>query len=261
MYDNSINEFYSDFFKRSPIDYTNLDQLFKVTYVEWLKSHELNSFRGLDTFTRIDVVHGVTQFIDDLYMRCGSRLKVLDGDYKYHWRLNPNIEYASLNSLPYEECELLVSMPFPKTGDVHRDMNKILEVCLENEIPVHIDGAWCSACRDIDFDFSHPAIKTAAFSLSKGGLGGNRIGVRLSKETPAGSITIMNDFNMNPQALMAMGIEFMKRFKTEYFWKKYGERYYEVCKDFDLVPTKTIHLAQDRDGRPVGVRPLLRAVK
>lgn len=260
MYDVSLNDFYSRFFQRSPIDYDGLDDLFKATYVGWLKSHELNSFRGLDNFGRVDVIHGVTQYIDDLYMRCGGRLKVLEGDYKYHWRLNPDITYASLRSLPYDDCELLVSVPFPKTGDVHVEMEAILKACLEYDVPLHIDAAWCSACRDIDFDFGHPAIKTIGFSLSKGGLGGNRIGIRLSKDKPEGAVTIMNDFNMNPQALMALGVEFMNEFGPEYFWKKYGESYFKVCQDFSLKPTKTIHLARDELDRPVGIRPLLRAL-
>ena len=259
MYDNSINLFYSEFFTKSPIEIEGLDQLFKDRYVAWLKAHDLNSFRGLDAFKRVDVIHGVTQFIDDLYMRTEGKLMVLEGDYKYHWRLNNDIVYTSLEKLFYEDRELLISVPFPKVGDVHPDMKMILDECAELDIPVHIDAAWCSACRDIDFDFNHPAIQTIGFSLSKGGLGGNRIGVRLSRIKPEGAITIMNDFNMNPQSLMALGIAFMDKFGTEYFWKKYGEAYTQVCKDFNLTPTKSIHLALD-GSTPVGVRPLLRAL-
>ena len=69
----------------------------------------------------------------------------------------------------------------------------------------------------------------------------------------------MNDFKMNQQALMYIGIKFMKTFGPEYFWKKYEEKYYKICKDFNLTPTKTIHLARDGK-RPVGIRPLLRSL-
>jgi hypothetical protein len=151
-------------------------------------------------------------------------------------------------------------MPFPFNGDKHLQMQEILDKCHIYDIPVHIDGAWISCIRDIEFDFDHPAIQTIGFSLSKGGLGGNRIGVRLSRKIPKGAVTIMNDFNMCPQALMSVGMQFMDKLGPEYFWKKYEKKYYQVCKDFDLTPTKAIHLAKDRDGRPVGIRPLLRAV-
>ena len=43
-------------------------------------------------------------------------------------------------------------------------------------IPVHIDSAWIGCIRDIEFNFNHPAIKTFAVSLSKAGIGNNRIG-------------------------------------------------------------------------------------
>ena len=112
---------------------------------------------------------------------------------------------------------------------------------------------------DINFNFDHPAIQTFGISLSKGGIGGNRIGVRFARKKPEGAITIMNDFHMNQQPLLYIGLKFMEDFGPEYFWRKYESKYYKVCEDFDLTPTKTIHLAIDKD-KPVGVRSLLRAI-
>ena len=51
----------------------------------------------------------------------------------------------------------------------------------------------------------------------------------------------------------------MKELGPEYFWRKYEEKYFKVCKDFNLKPTKTVHLAMDGN-RPVGIRSLLRAL-
>jgi hypothetical protein len=267
MYDAGINEFYDGFYKVNPVYNKNLDAEFKNAFLDWLSKHTLSTFKGLDAFPRVDVINGCTQYIDDLYQRLGSRLKTLKNDYKYHWRLNNDIVYFDIDDLehvfplqPYRP-ELLISMPFPYDGDKHPRMQEILDKCHIYDIPVHIDGAWISCIRDIEFDFNHPAIQTIGFSLSKGGLGGNRIGIRLARNTPEGAVTIMNDFNMNSQALMAMGILFISEMGPEYFWKKYEKKYYQVCKDFDLIPTKAIHLAKDRDGRPVGVRSLLRAAQ
>ena len=69
----------------------------------------------------------------------------------------------------------------------------------------------------------------------------------------------MNDFHMNQQPLLYIGLKFMEDFGPEYFWRKYEAKYYKVCEDFDLIPTKTVHLAIDKD-KPVGVRSLLRAI-
>ena len=258
MYSSNINKFYDNFYQHNPVHTPDLDQQFKDTFVKWLDNHKYSSFTGLDAFEHKDIINGCTQFIDDLYQRCGT-LQTFENDYKYHWRLNNNIVYATTDTLDPNK-ELLISMPFPFYGDVHPDMQEILDAAHEKNIPVHIDGAWISCIRDIEFDFDHPAIQTVGISLSKGGMGGNRIGLRFARKRPEGAVTIMNDFNMNSQALVSMGIKFMEELGPEYFWTQYKDHYDKVCEDFDLQPTKAIHLAS-KDGRPVGVRPLLRCLQ
>jgi alanine-alpha-ketoisovalerate/valine-pyruvate aminotransferase len=257
MYSNDLNRFYDNFYQHNPVHTPDLDQQFKDTFVKWLNDHKFSTFRGLNAFPRMDIINGCTQFIDDLYQRCGT-LQTFENDYKYHWRLNNNIVYATVDTLDPTK-ELLIAMPFPFYGDVHPDMQEILDTAYEKNIPVHIDGAWISCIRDIEFNFDHPAIQTVGVSLSKGGMGGNRIGLRFARKTPAGAVTIMNDFNMNSQALVSMGIKFMEELGPEYFWRKYNDSYKKVCKDFDLQSTKAVHLAK-KDGKPVGIRPLLRCL-
>ena len=258
MYSSNINKFYDNFYQHNPVHTPDLDQQFKDTFVKWLGNHKYSSFTGLGAFKHKDIINGCTQFIDDLYQRCGT-LQTFENDYKYHWRLNNDIVYATTDTLDSNK-ELLISMPFPFYGDVHPNMIEILDTAHEKNIPVHIDGAWISCIRDIEFDFDHPAIQTVGISLSKGGMGGNRIGLRFARKRPEGAVTIMNDFNMNSQALVSMGIKFMEELGPEYFWTQYKDHYAKVCEDFDLQPTKAIHLAS-KDGRPVGVRPLLRCLQ
>jgi alanine-alpha-ketoisovalerate/valine-pyruvate aminotransferase len=258
MYSSNINKFYDEFYQHNPVHTPDLDQQFKDTFVKWLGNHKYSSFTGLDAFKHKDIINGCTQFIDDLYQRCGT-LQTFENDYKYHWRLNNDIEYATIDTLDPNK-ELLISMPFPFYGDVHPNMQGILDAAQEKNIPVHIDGAWISCIRNIEFDFDHPAIQTVGISLSKGGMGGNRIGLRFARKRPEGAVTIMNDFNMNSQALVSMGIKFMEELGPEYFWTQYKDHYAKVCEDFDLQPTKAIHLAS-KNGKPVGVRPLLRCLQ
>lgn len=260
MYDGDINKLYDRFYVDNPVHDSDLFHSFKDEFITWLDGHTLSNLTGYDKFTYTDICVGCTQFIDDLYQRCGpSGIQILENDYKYHWRLNPDIEYVSFDTLVPNK-EMIIAMPFPYYGDVHPDMNKILDKCYDLHIPVHLDGAWISCSRDITFNFDHPAIETFAISLSKGGMGGNRIALRFARNRPAGAITIMNDFNMNCQSLASLGIKFMREIGPEFFWKKYEKEYYQACEDFDLTPTKAIHLAQ-LNGKPVGVRPVLRALK
>ena len=258
MYDSSINKLYDGFYQENPVHNSNLFDDFKTEFIKWLDAHTMSNLSGYKQFEHLDICVGCTQFIDDIYQRT-SQVQILENDYKYHWRLNPNIEYVTVDTLDSHR-ELIIAMPFPYYGDVHPQMDQILDRCKQLNIPVHIDAAWISCSRDIDFDFDHPAIQTFCISLSKGGLGGNRIALRFARSRPQGAITIMNDFNMNCQSLAWMGIKFMRELGPEYFWRQYEKEYYQVCKDFDLEPTKAIHLAR-KNQAPVGVRPVLRALK
>ena len=261
MYDHSINKLYESVYRYNTVDFENIVNDFKVVFLEYLDGHTLSNLRGYRKFEQLDVCVGCTQYIDDLYQRVGNRnLMIFENEYRYHWRLNQDIKYTTVSTLDPSK-ELLISMPFPAHGDVHPDMYHILDNCAKQGIPVHIDGAWISCSRGIDFDFDHPAIKTFAISLSKGGLGNDRVALRFARSRPNGAITIMNEFNMVCQRQLHIGIAFMKQLGPEYFWRKYQEAYNKVCQDFDLTPTKAIHIAMTSDGYPVGIRPLLRCLK
>jgi len=229
--------------------YTN----FKSEMTSWLLQSKLNTVRGLDNFDRVDIINGCTQFIDTVYMN--GTVQVLAGDYRYHARLGNWYTHPGFLS---KEKQLIIAWPFPSTGDTHPQMKEILDEAQDKGISVHVDGAWLTCCRGIDFDLSHPSIKSVAISLSKGlGLGWNRVGLRWTKDTTEDAVTIMNDFNMNLRAPAMIGLHFLRNLPADYLWNTQGDNYYKVCKDFDLTPTNAIYLAL-KNGQPVGVSPLLR---
>jgi len=229
--------------------YTN----FKKEMANWLTASKLNNITGFNSFNRVDIINGCTQFIDNLYMK--GPVQVLQGDYKYHHRLgNWGRTVGSLSP----NIPLVIAMPFPSIGAVHNQMTEILDEAQDKGISVHVDGAWLTCCRGINFDLSHPSISSVGISLSKGlGLGWNRIGLRWTRQTSVDSVTIMNDFNMNLRAPAMIGLHFIRKLESDYLWNKHGDRYYQVCKDFNLTPTSSIYLAL-RNNEPVGVSPLIR---
>jgi hypothetical protein len=238
------------------IDQDITDQIylnFKKEMTDWLFQSKLNCITGFDSFNRVDIINGCTQFIDNIYMQ--GQLQVLIGDYRYHNRLG---NQGTRPGLLREGAPLVIAMPFPSTGDVHSEMKEILDECLQKEISVHIDGAWITCCRDINFDVSHPAICSVGISLSKGlGLGWNRIGLRWTRDNNVDAITIMNDFHMNNRALAIVGLHYIRNLPPDYLWNTHGEHYYKICRDFNLTPTKSIYLAL-KDGDPIGISPLIR---
>jgi hypothetical protein len=260
MYDKSIRDLYGSVYKKNLVDSADIINEFKSSFLDHLDGHSMSNLRGYRAFGRLDICIGCTQFIDDLYQRCGQHgVMVFENEYKYHWRLNNDIKFTDIDTLDPKK-ELLISMPFPAHGDVHPQMTEILDRCAQLRIPVHIDGAWVSCSRQLDFDFNHPAIQTFAISLSKGGLGNDRIALRFARARPDGAISIMNDFNMNCQSLIHIGLSYMTEIGPEYFWKKYHRAYEQICQDFNLTPTKAIHVAKTDAAQIVGIRPLLRCL-
>lgn len=227
---------------------------FKEEASKWILDSKLNKYTGFENFERVDIINGCTQFIDNLYMQ--GPVQVLRGDYRYHERLG--LAYVKDVGSLIPDIPLIIAMPFPSIGAPHNDMDEILNEAYQKRIEVHVDGAWVTCCRDVNFDFNHPAIKSVGISLSKGlGLGWNRIGLRWTRQFKQDSVTIMNDFRMNNRALAMIGLYFIRNLPTDYLWNKHGTSYRRVCYDFNLMPTNSIYLAL-HNGQPVGVSPLIR---
>jgi hypothetical protein len=227
---------------------------FKTECENWLLKSRLNTLIGLDAFNYKNIIIGCTQFIDNQYMK--GPVQVLRGDYRYHERLG--LAYVKDVGSLIPDIPLIIAMPFPSVGAPHQDMEEVLHECKIKNIEVHIDGAWISCCRDINFDFSNEVIRSVGISLSKGlGLGWNRIGLRWSRDDKADSVSIMNDFHMNNRALAMIGLHFVRNLESDYLWNTHGDKYYKVCKDFNLTQTNSIYLAL-KNNQPVGVSPLIR---
>ena len=261
MYDSEVHRYISELTKSGENFAENPAQLFqdfKKSFHKWIIGSQMYTIEGLESFPDRDIILGVTQYLDDLHIT--KQVVVLENEYKYHWRIFGN----SLNIKKPSELEtgdvLIISLPFCYCGDIHPEMEIILQICSSREIPVHVDGCWLGCCRDIQFNFNQPCIQSVGFSLSKSlGLGANRIGLRYSRKRWKGPVSIMNDFNMTSQILVWVGLKFIHRFGPDLWQKKYSKAYEKVCMDFNLTPTKAIHLAYD-GARPVGVRPLLRVL-
>lgn len=234
----------------------DLDKTFIDSYTKFLNCHKRNSI-DLTEFSYQHIISGCTHYIDDIYQR-GLNPQILQDDYKYHERLNPNINYSKIGYL-IPDKPLLVSCPFPRYGDTHPKWKEILDECEEKNIDIHIDGAWFTASRNIHIH-DHVNIKSFASSLSKAGFVGHRVGVRYLKEYCSGPVTIANEFNMNHQLLVYMGLKFIEEFGAEFLWNEYETYYSKICKDFGLEETNSIHIAL-KNSFPVGIRPLLRCFK
>ncbi len=265
MYDREVHAFHHALYTTPVVlnhQYVdnNADGLieeFKQRIDMWIKSHKRIKFTGLDAFPDRNIILGVTHQLDDLHMQYKGRVAVFKGDYRYHWRLDPNVRCRALQTLVSPDI-VVIAAPFPGNANMHPEILEILEKCRVSNIPVHIDAAWFGCCQNIEFNCDHPAIQSVSFSLSKAlGMGIHRIGLRYAREPQHGPVKIMNDFGYTNVADIWVGIQMMEKFGTDFWWNKYGHHNAKVCEDFNLKPSSAIHVAWDGDDL-VGIRKLLR---
>jgi hypothetical protein len=218
---------------------------------------KLNKITGLEKSVKNDIIIGCTHYLDDLHLK-SKDIQVLEKEYSYHYRMNPHTIVTTIEDLR-PGIPLIISVPLSNLGGMHPRMNEIYDICLERDIPVHIDAAWVSACKNIEIDFAHPAIHSMGFSLSKGyGLSGwNRVGLRYTKHAEEDSVSLMNDHLQIPSAIVNIGNYFLDNVSPDHLWNKHGDNHYKICQDFNLTPTDTIHMAKDGD-KIIGIAPLLR---
>jgi hypothetical protein len=220
----------------------------------WIRNHKFSIYKNLDVFDRRDAILGTTHQLDELHWLYKDRIATFKGEYKYHRRLT---DFKVKQIKHFEELDntdvLVVSCPSCITAGMIDGFEDTLDYCNRNNIPVHIDGAWLGQCRNFELDVSHPAIQSVSVSLSKAlAMGSNRIGIRYSKNTPVGPISIMNDFQFANISDMWLGVNQMQKFGSDYWWKNYSTLYSKVCADFELEEADSIHIGWYR--KPDGWR-------
>lgn len=231
---------------------------FKTKFQSHIEGSLRNKIVGLSKFSRIDIIQGCTQYIDNLYIELGKdNIQVMEREYTYHYKLNPNLIGKKLGELESNKS-LIISVPFI-TGSQHIMYDNILAECLTKSIDVHIDAAWLSAAKKINIDLTHPCIKSIGFSMSKGyGLSGwNRIGLRYTLNNNIDSITVMNEYSQVPTINVQLGNYMLDNLKPDHLWDKHEKNYFKICNDFNLTPTDTIHVGLKNDYIH-GIAPLLR---
>jgi hypothetical protein len=220
----------------------------------WFKSTKINKLNGWDEFTCVDVIMGCTHFIESLLIRHSRRIQVLPDDYAYYGLLG--IHGTPVGSLE-PNVPLIVSLPNWKAADIRSDWTEVLNECSRKNIDIHIDMAWMTIARDIELDLSHPCIKSFAMSLSKYSMEWNRVGLRWCRQRTMDPITMLNHYQGDVNsALTSCGTFIMRQLPRDYAWENYQDKHRKICHEFNLTPTKMIHVARQND-TVVGIANLL----
>lgn len=263
VYDNEQNEFLEksirDFSRVAVLEDPKILDKYKDTYVNWISSTQNNKVSGLDLFEEIDFCQATSEAFDKFYIENYNRkFKCFRGEYLYHqisWK-GAGRDWGYIdevhNTANLEENDAIVfSFPFSDTGNKHPLVTKeFLDRCLELKIPVMIDCAYFGICQNLDFDFTHPAIRDVAFSLSKSfPVRHLRIGLRMSKTEKGDGLTAYNNTQYLNKLSCKIGIDFMERYSPDHPVNTYKDVQQKFCQKFDLTPSSTVIFGIDEKSK------------
>ena len=218
---------------------------FTERYREWILSTRLNVVKGLDQFPVVTYSNGTTESFDKFYLKHNSRrLRIFKGEYMYHIACGKHYfsEYTFLDEEKVKKNDVVViSLPFSDLGEEHPETISILNQCLLLNVPVLIDCAFFGMCREMDFDFTHPAISEITFSLSKFlPVSHLRIGARFSKVDDDDALLINHKHGYINRLGAGVGLYILNTYTPDYNVIKYIELQEEFCKTLNIRPSKSV---------------------
>lgn len=224
--------------------------------VEWYRSSHRNDIQGWNSFPYVDVALGCTHFIESLLLK-HRNLQVLTNDYSYYGLIGMPGTIDPEQLIP--NSPLIISLPNWHHADLRPNWPDILKICEKKSIDIHIDMAWIIAAKDISIDLSHPCIKSFAMSLSKYSMQWNRIGLRWTRQRTIDSITMFNHYQGAANASqISCGSYIMQNIDIDYGWNTYENKYYKICTQHNLSPSKIFYVAHDtRQNCPMSIASIL----
>ena len=143
---------------------------------------------------------------------------------------------------------VVISMPFSDFGFEHPQTQNILNQAHALKVPVLIDCAFFGICAGINFDFSHPAISTVTFSLSKSFPVANlRIGMRLTRFDDDDSLLVMNKTNYTNRMGAAVGLQILDEFGPDDSYMRWRSSQEKLCAELDITPSNTVIFGIDNN--------------
>ena len=128
MYNSEIHGYLKSLLKEPYPNWNDLAEQYLEAFHQWIHSSQLNKLEGLNTFPCRDICVGVTHSLDDLHVCYGDCLVALEKEYKYHWRIRPQMKMKKEEDLS-EGDVLIISLPFCNSGNIH--YNQDIDPCFD----------------------------------------------------------------------------------------------------------------------------------
>ena len=212
-------------------------QLFLNDYRDWIA--EKKNFIGYAEYKHLDFCAGTTEAFGLFYYKhIDKRLRLLKGEYFYHWMMARNYfrNSAELGSEPIKPGDVVVmSCPFSGTGNLPPGFYDILKQCDEHNVPVMLDMAYIGISNMTQLDLSYKCIESITSSLSKVFPVENyRIGIRLQRKEYDDTLFAYNENNYVNLYSIHVGHQFIKKFSNNWIYEKYKDKQIAMCEDLKV---------------------------
>lgn len=248
-----VNSVTAEFVNAAMVESTNenclvnksIHEEFINNYKTWILSSKLNNIVGFETFPIGAYSNGTTEAFDKFYLKNSTRrFRCFKGEYMYHqaaWRnYFPNWKFLDDEDIQPNDA-VVISLPFADLGSEHPQMQKVLDECANLNVPVMLDCAYFGLCKDIRFDFTHPAITDITFSLSKFlPVAHLRIGVRFTKFDDDDSLLVTHKTQYMNRIGASVGLKIFKNYSPDYNYITYQNVQADMCTTLNLTPSKCV---------------------
>jgi len=219
---------------------------YKETFLNWIRSSQLNNIRGLDNFGWTTITNGTSEAFQMFMMRHNNRrFKFVKGDFIIH-KVASNVMELDWEWLR-EPSDLdpgdavIISLPFSDTGSPHNELHAILESACNNDVPVLIDMAYFGMCVNLDVDLNYRCIEEVTFSLGKTfPIIGARAGIRLQRQNVDDPVLFANQNGIVNNFACKIGNFCMLNYSPDYIPLKYYDAYYSLCVHNDIQITNCV---------------------
>ena len=118
----------------------------------------------------------------------------------------------------------------------------MIDDCDKLNVPVLIDCAYYSICKDLNFFLDRPCISGIAFSMSKAFYGAERLRIgmrckRVYNDDPADFCTGMGIVS---KIAAGVGLELCNNFDPDYNHNKYINKQLKICEELNIEATDCV---------------------
>ena len=220
---------------------------FESRFTDWICSHQSSSVIGLEKF-QPDYSEGSTQSFDSFYYRYrDKRFRCFVGEYFYHiktWQAT-GTNWCWTDGSDLEPGDALVlSLPFCDTVSTVPDLDVLLEMCSEKNIPVLLDLCYYTISSGVHVNVDHDCVDTVAFSLSKAWpVSTARIGMRYTRPSVFDGQKLHSQIGYNNNVGAYLGNLIIENYSPDWVHTSKQVKYNTICQILNLKPTLSVNFA------------------